>query len=118
MNGFVADEHVPFATIRTLREAGYRVLSIREEHQSIEDELILEIAEKENLVIITLDGDFGDLIYKEKVPFKAGLIYCRLSRLAPDEIAELILYHIHEFAAEFAGKFTVLSRGKFRQREL
>lgn len=32
MTGFIADEHIPLPSILLLREAGYRVLSIREEY--------------------------------------------------------------------------------------
>lgn len=118
MIGFVADEHIPLLSIRLLRESGYRVISIRDEYPSIDDELILRLAQDENLIIITNDTDFGDLIFRDRVPFSAGLIYLRLNRFQPGEIAELILHHMNEFGVEFAGKVTVISRIKLRQRDL
>lgn len=118
MTGFIADEHIPLPSILLLRKAGYRVLSIGEEYPSVDDDCILELADREELVIITNDKDFGELIFKNEIPFSAGLIYCRLYRFRPDEIAELVLYHINEFAAEFERKLTVISRSKFRQRAL
>lgn len=118
MNGFVADEHIPFGSISLLRESGYRVVSIREDYQSADDEIILELAENEKMVVVTNDRDFGELVYREKVKFSAGLIYCRLGKITATEIGELILYNVREYGAEFEGKFTVLSRGRFRQRDL
>jgi len=118
MLGFVADEHIPLATINILRAAGYRVLSVREECPGANDEQILQLADCERLVIITCDKDFGELIYKEKAKFSSGVVYCCSSKFSPNEIAELILYHLNEFTAEFEGMITVLSRGKFRQRHL
>jgi predicted nuclease of predicted toxin-antitoxin system len=93
-------------------------LSIREEYPAIKDELILELADRERLVIITNDKDFSDLVYREKLPFNAGLIFCRLDRVLPNEIGDIILYHIKEYGAEFENRFTVISKGKFRQRDL
>ena len=118
MIAFVADEHIPFASIQLLRDAGYKVISIRDEYPSLRDELILRLAQDEGLVIITNDKDFGDLIFRDKMLFSTGLIYLRLNRFHPAEIAELILHHINEFGVEFAGKLTVISRIKFRQRNL
>ena len=66
MRGFLADEHIPLSTIQGLRSAGHSVLSIREDYQSMSDHLILELAEREDLVVITNDRNFGDLIFNEK----------------------------------------------------
>ena len=118
MIGFIADEHIPLPSILALRDANYRVVSIREEYRSALDEFILRLADEENLVIITNDRDFGELIFKEEIPFSAGLIYCRLEQFRPREIAETIIYHLNEFSADFEGKFTVLAPGRFRQRQL
>jgi predicted nuclease of predicted toxin-antitoxin system len=118
MISFLADEHIPFTTIRILRESGYKVVSISEDRPSVDDDMILRLANAEGLVLITNDGDFGDLIFRDKVPFSSGLIYFRLDRFDPEEMAKLILYHIREYGAEFKGRFTVISRRKFRQRDL
>ena len=118
MNGFIADEHIPRPSILLLRDAGYRVISIREEYPSVDDEVILELAESEGLVIITNDRDFGELIFKNQFPFSAGIIYCRLVRFRPAEIGELILMHITEVGSSFSGKLTVLSRENLRQQDL
>ncbi len=118
MIAFLADEHIPFGTIRSLRDAGYSVVSVSEEFSSFADEAFLKIADERNLVILTNDSDFGDLIFKQKIGFTAGVIYFRLERFRPDEMADLVLTHLRKLDSEFRNQFSVLSRTKFRQRKL
>ncbi len=118
MISFVADEHIPYATIRLLREAGHTVISISEQYPSISDNDILRLANAEGLVIITNDSDFGDLIYRDKIEFEAGIIYFRLEHFRPNEMAEMILRDISENQRDFRQRFTIISRTKIRQREL
>jgi predicted nuclease of predicted toxin-antitoxin system len=118
MTAFVADEHVPFETIRILRNAGFVVISIREDYRGIKDKRILQIADENSAVIITSDSDFGDLIFRDKALFLSGLIYFRLSQYQPDEMAKILLHRIHEYGDEFKNRFTVISRRRFRQRPL
>lgn len=118
MTAFFADEHIPFATIRALRDAGFPVVSVSEEYAGYKDEDILRIADERDLVLMTNDSDFGDLIFKEKVGFASGLIYFRLDRFRPDEMSELMLLHLRKLGSEFRNRFSVISRTKFRQRQL
>lgn len=118
MISFIADEHIPFATIRLLREAGFVVVSLSEDHASISDSEILRLSDREGLVIITNDSDFGDLIFRDEIAFKSGIIYFRLNRFRPDEMALLILESIKGRAVEFKNRFTIISRTRFRQRPL
>jgi predicted nuclease of predicted toxin-antitoxin system len=118
MPTFVADEHVPFETIRILREAGFVVISVREDYRGMKDKQILQLADKNSAVVITSDSDFGDMIFRDKVPFSSGLIYFRLSHYQTDEMAKMLLYRIREYGDEFNNRFTVISRRRFRQRPL
>ncbi|MDM7922722.1 MAG: DUF5615 family PIN-like protein [Pyrinomonadaceae bacterium] len=118
MIAFLADEHIPFATIRKLREAGFTVVSVSEEYTSATDEAILQIANERSLVILTNDSDFGDLIFRDNLPFTSGLIYFRLEQFRPEEMSQLLLMHIRELGSEFENRFSIISRRKFRQRRL
>lgn len=84
----------------------------------MDDKLILELADKHGRVVLTCDADFGQLIFDKKVDLSAGLIYLRLGHFRPDEIAKLILEYVPESRVEFERRFTVLSRNKFRHRNL
>lgn len=118
MIAFLADEHIPFATIRALRETGFTVVSVSEEYAAYKDIELLRIANERNLVVITNDSDFGDLIFKDKIEFTSGLIYFRLDRFRPHEMSDLLLLHLGELGSDFRNRFSVISRTKFRQRPL
>ncbi len=118
MPSFVADEHISSTTIDLLRKAGYSVISIREECPGATDFEILTLADQSSCVVITNDGDFGELIFKDKVQFSAGLIFFRFVSFRSDEMAEMILHRIEEYGDEFEGLYTTISRERFRQRPI
>jgi predicted nuclease of predicted toxin-antitoxin system len=59
---FVADEGVDASLVRLLREAGHDVYYFAETHQSTDDSIILEIANRERRILLTRDKDFGELV--------------------------------------------------------
>lgn len=54
----LADENVPRGIIKLLRQEGFDIVSVDEENKGIEDREVLELAEKENMKILTFDTDF------------------------------------------------------------
>ncbi len=63
---FLANENFPFPSIKFLRENGYEIISISEESSGIADSEVLQKASAENLIILTFDSDYGELIFKYK----------------------------------------------------
>ena len=61
---FLANENFPFPSIKFLREKGFEVISISEELSGVSDEEVLQKASLENLIILTFDRDYGELIFK------------------------------------------------------
>jgi predicted nuclease of predicted toxin-antitoxin system len=62
---FVADEGVEKEIVLALRHS-YDVIYIAEVSPSIPDEAILQKASEENRILITLDKDFGELVFRLK----------------------------------------------------
>jgi predicted nuclease of predicted toxin-antitoxin system len=56
---FLANENFPLLSVRLLREAGHRVVSIIQEAPGSKDEDILKRAHTERLIILTFDRDYG-----------------------------------------------------------
>ncbi len=77
------------------------------------DEYLLSFAEKENLVIITDDKDFGELVFRFKQPTK-GVILMRASTKNPEKLFEMV----KEVLDTSKDKFSVVSEGQIRVREL
>ena len=61
---FLANENFPLPGINLLRKQGYTVISIQEESPSISDIEVIEIAIARNLIILTFDKDYGELIFR------------------------------------------------------
>lgn len=54
----LADENIPLRAVQLLREMGHDVLSICEIAPKTSDEDVLELAEKDERILLTFDKDF------------------------------------------------------------
>ena len=79
----IADENVAGTVIRTLRQRGHDVLSVKESMRSAADSVILARAQTEQRIVITLDKDFGELAFRCRLPARSGVILFRLSGSDP-----------------------------------
>jgi predicted nuclease of predicted toxin-antitoxin system len=114
---FLADEHIPYTSIRILQDAGHDVLGVSKDCPSLEDLEILRLADSEGRIVITCDRDFGELIYNQGTQFGSGVIFFRIGRFRPEEPAVMILRQI-EFGSIFNNRFSVITRTRFRQKDL
>ena len=64
----LADESCDFSVVRALRGAGHDVIAVAELFPSLDDSLILDLALREQLVLLTEDKDFGQLVYANAQP--------------------------------------------------
>ena len=115
---FLANENIPVATIRRLREAGHDVVSIIEDSPGIDDESVLSRAHAERRIILTFDRDYGELTYRRHSFFTAGVAYFRLVPFNPEEPAERFFELLDVSHIELEGQFTVIEHGWIRQRPL
>lgn len=75
----LANENIPLATIRKLRELGHDVFAIREQNAGISDHDVLKLAHNEQRILITFDSDYGELIYVRYLPCRSYLFALRTS---------------------------------------
>ena len=84
-----------------IRSDGHDVLEARHLGPDPGDRALLERAEAENRILITIDTDFGELIYLHEVPH-AGLV--RLPDVPPEQrivlLAEVIERHRQALEAQ------------------
>ena len=59
----LADENINLKIIRYLKDNNFNVQSIEEKWRGISDKEVMEIAKKENAIILTEDSDFGEWIF-------------------------------------------------------
>ncbi len=114
---FLANENIPQKSVMYLRKKGHDVKSVSKSSPGMTDIEVLNIAKKEERVIITLDRDYGYLIYKENIVFKNGIIYFRYIPSNPAKLGEVLVKLINN-GVYFEGYFTVISKESIRQKPL
>ncbi|MEH1891859.1 MAG: DUF5615 family PIN-like protein [Nostoc sp.] len=115
---FLANENFSLPSVRLLRQAGYDVASVTEDSPGIEDTEVLTHAANEQRVILTFDRDYGELIYRLRLPSPTGVIYLRFRPHTPEEPATLLLNLLQIEGLQFEERFTVVERDQIRQRPL
>ncbi len=87
----LADENIPKATVQALRHDGHDVLWARTDCPSERDPVLLDIAETEGRILLTLDKDFWQLAFQRRQPLlKAGVVLLRVHPALPDAVTSLV----------------------------
>ena len=113
---FIADEGVEKAIVVALREA-FDVLYVAEEMRKAADTDILHKAEKEGRLVLTLDKDFGELVYRFQQQH-AGVVLCRVQSLPIEEAVAFVVDTIKQYGDSLQGAFTVIQPNNVRIRKL
>jgi predicted nuclease of predicted toxin-antitoxin system len=111
---FIADEGVEKDIVLALRKK-YNVLYVAESMQSSADDQILRKAGEENRILITLDKDFGELVYRLN-QVHAGVILCRVQSLPIGEAVMLVTETVEKYGSDLRGAFTVIQPKNIRIR--
>jgi predicted nuclease of predicted toxin-antitoxin system len=96
----LADENLNRLIVRHLRQVGFEVEWVRESCPGAQDEDILSRADIGELVLVTFDRDFGELIYQRGFPTPRAILYSRLSRANPRAIADRLVTLIERGVVE------------------
>jgi predicted nuclease of predicted toxin-antitoxin system len=111
----LADEGVDSAIVTRLRSDGHDVVYVAELSPGITDEAVLELANADERILMTVDKDFGELVFRlRRVAF--GILLVRLPGLPSTGKADAVAQVIGEHGVEMPGAFTVLSAGLVRIR--
>ncbi len=111
----LADEGVDRPIVEQLRQDGHHVLYIAEMSPGIDDDVILAQANMENALLLTLDKDFGELVFRRGL-LHTGVILIRLAGLHPTTKAQLVAKVLRERGPELLHKFSVIAPGTVRIR--
>lgn len=114
----LANENFPLGSVRVLRAAGHDVAAIIEDTPGVTDVEVLAQAVREARVILTFDRDYGELLYRHRLPSPSGVIYLRFDPMTPQEPGEHVLALLAVPAITLEGKFTIVERARLRQRPL
>jgi len=110
------DENIGVITLTYLRNQGYDVISILEQHRGSKDADVLTIAYQEKRILVTLDRDFGYLVYQNSAKH-VGVIYVRLSKESTETINQVLHKTLMEFSDQIDRKFVTVSETDIRIRD-
>jgi predicted nuclease of predicted toxin-antitoxin system len=114
---FLADENFPSPSVKLLRNSGLDVLYVLEFMRSAADQKILQFASENNLIILTFDRDYGELLFKYKTTNPAAVVYFRSFNDYPTQAAEKLL-ELLNLKLNIESYFTVIDSSAIRQRKL
>lgn len=114
----LANENFPIASVRALRSAGFDVLAISETSPGFKDEVVLDLAKQQSRVLMTFDRDYGELVYRRKMPCPPAILYLRFDPVSPIEPAQIVQQFLARAEPDLNGYFFVLNRDSSRKRLL
>ena len=112
-----ANENIAGSIIRTLRERGHDVLSVKESMRGTSDKEILARAQDEGRLVVTHDKDFGELAFRWGLPAQCGIILLRTTGSNPESTRQRIVELI-EARSDWAGHFAVITDRHIKLRLL
>jgi predicted nuclease of predicted toxin-antitoxin system len=111
----LADENFPAPAVAALRRLGHDVLAVAESMPGVSDAEVLATAGQQDRVLLTLDRDYGDLIFHHGQPAPAGVILFRLAGRSPQDDNQRMLQALQQ-AGDCAGRFTTVTDTLIRSR--
>src|SRR6185312_1017278 len=87
----LADENFPKPVIEVLRAEGHDVLWARTDHAGARDVVLLDLAEAEARIALTLDKDFWQIAVQRRSPLEqSGVVLFRVHPATPERLAPLV----------------------------
>ena len=99
-----------------LLKNGYDLKAVRDINPKMEDDKILSIAVSENRMVVTMDKDFGELVYNSGLPH-SGVLLLRLEDAKSDEKVKTIEKILKEYSDKLLNNFCVFQHGRLRIRK-
>jgi predicted nuclease of predicted toxin-antitoxin system len=87
----LADENFPKPKVEALRADGHDVLGARNDWAGWKDALLLDLAESEARILLTLDKDFWQIAVQRRVHLEqSGVVLFRVHPATPENLDPLV----------------------------
>jgi predicted nuclease of predicted toxin-antitoxin system len=113
---FLANENFPRPSIIILREKKFNVKSIQEDSPGIADHEVIKIATELNLIILTFDRDYGEMIFKYSKDNPPAVVFFREKGNVPEFAALSLINLLTNSDIKLSNTFTVIEANNIRQR--
>jgi len=114
---FLVDVGVGKKVEEYLLEKRYDTKAVRSLDQSMPDQEIIRLAALEKRIVITMDKDFGELVYHSGMDH-CGILLLRLEDATGSEKQQVIAKILAKYADNMKNNFCVYQNKKFRFRKL
>ena len=105
----LADENFPLPTVEALRQAGHDVFWVRTDAPGTADAALLDLAEVDGRILLTLDKDFWQIAIQRRQPLeRSGVILFRVHPAIPQNVTPLVLRTM-ETDQEWGGHASVIT---------
>ncbi|HEX9732287.1 MAG TPA: DUF5615 family PIN-like protein [Thermoanaerobaculia bacterium] len=112
---FLVDVGVGTGVEEHLRKSGYDTKTIRSIDPTMDDLAIIRLAHDEGRMVITMDKDFGELVYHSATRH-AGVLLLRLDDATGEEKRRVVAAILSAYADRIKNCFCVYQKGKLRIR--
>jgi len=112
---FLVDVNVGVAVAQSLRDSGHDVVFVGDLDWCMPDTDVLALAHQEQRIILTIDTDFGELVYHSRRPH-AGVLFLRTPGANRDEKIGLVQEIVQRYGDQLPGHFCVYRQGRLRIR--
>jgi predicted nuclease of predicted toxin-antitoxin system len=83
----LANENFPGEAVEALRSQGHDVAWVGSDAAGITDIEVVKRASTEGRILLTFDKDFGELVFRTRVPAPPGIILFRIPPDSPERVA-------------------------------
>jgi len=113
---FLIDVGVSKKVEEWLLEKEYDMKAVRDIDSGMSDREVLKIAVHENRMVITMDKDFGELVYNSNLAH-SGVLLLRLEDANANEKVRTIEKILTKYQSKLSNNFCVYQHGKLRIRK-
>lgn len=110
---FIADVNVEKAVVDFLRDEGYDVKWMADFGVATPDQKLLDLANREQRILVTNDKDFGELTFLQK-KLSVGSILIRVKGQKTNDKVKLMKKIVKDHSDRVLNHFIVVTRTKFR----
>jgi predicted nuclease of predicted toxin-antitoxin system len=105
----LADENFPKPIVQVLRAEGHDTLWARADCAGWKDTVLLDLAEFESRILLTLDKDFWQIALQRRVPLEqSGVVLFRVHPATPDNLDPLVRVFI-KAKTTWAGHISIIA---------
>lgn len=98
--------------VNALKSEGIDIVPIKGPPSGLSDETVLEMANKQNRILITFDSDFGELIFRQKLKAR-GVILLKFAPKSTQQVVDTTL-NVLKTQAKIEGHFLIVKEKKIR----